>query len=324
MNRKILYVTSSGTGTVATHNMGWFHNFESVPHEMRVHEIICNKEGLHTVGPEEVSILYLIPVRTVTNNFPVTKISVMNEARSAGTPFTEVSELEFPGYINSVIRPLKQPFRKTRLVDFVESSSSEKATFNEIEELITKVNRYLAELSPRWSRNDYVPQLVGRSRVQINPGRLQFPNNEYIYTIPLFGPKLRKLLGLYEYGTPEFKKSMFDFIYKREPAILNGPVSEDHFIDHFFTVKCNLVQNKISEGDEFGILFAWIKNPELQTDVIHIKNKSDCWIPVEKIPHIKHMKIIIGTSTDQLASFVDDFTLVVIELRRRGWKELST
>lgn len=323
MTRKIIYVTSSSFGTFATHDLGYPHNFERTPHEMRVNEIICNKENLYTVGPETVRMLYLIPANTVTNNFLTIMESVINEARSTGETVTEVKKTLFPGYINSLVKVLPQPFRKTRLADYLESN--DKATFNEIDDLISKVNRYLAETSPRWSKVDLVPQLMGRSSIRINPGILKFPNNEFIYTIPLFGPQLRRLLGLHDFDSNEFNKSVLNFIQKKEPNIENGLVSQDHFIDHFFTVRCNLVQNKLNDGmKDYGILFAWRKDPERQTDVVHIKNKSKCWIPCEKISSFRELRLIIGTSTDRFASFLDDYTLVVIELRPRKWKEQST
>lgn len=311
---KFIYVTSTALGTIAIQDLGYTHNFETVPHEMRVHEIICNTEGFHTVGPEEVRMLYLLPNNTETNSFTDVKQIFASAENNSNITVVDVGN-EYPGYSNSVITNMKEPFRKTRIADFVESSSTERATFNEVDELIEKVNKYLLQNCPRWGRNDTAPQLSGRNKVLVTPGRLRFRNQEDVHLIPLFGPRLREILGLYDHGSAELKKGILDFIQGRETFIENALVSEDHFIDHYFTVRCDIVKNKLNQGmTNYGILFSWLKDPERQIDVNHIVNTTDGWIPVEQ-GRFKELRIIIGTSTNRLASFVDDYTLIVIEIR---------
>lgn len=320
-----IYVTASyghAFGTFATHDFGETLDFESQLHEMRLLEIIYNQEASQRITPEAVHILYLIPDDVKgSSRLLDTKRYITDKADSEGRQVTDVTL--YDGYKSSILENLGRKYQGKYLYEVREPEDQNEpfsSNFNQVDELVSSLNDYLVSIGIKLTRSDSIPKVQGHDKISMVPGKI-LVGDKVVYAIPVFGPQVRHTLNLPGFNTPEFDQQIRGIIDGRYEVFRGGFVNKEPFEDHFYTIRCNMVQNKLNQ--ENGILFAWLKDPRKVSKITHIKNKTDCWIPVKK-GKFHEIQLIIGTSSDTMARFDDDYMLAVIEIRPREWKEQST
>ena len=329
MTSKFVYLTTSEIGTIAQHDFGETFDFESEPHEMRLHELIYNSYESLLIGPEKVLMLWIIPDdkgdETTMKNV---RDSVIGHAVLAGRTCGFIES--FTGYSNILFEEVSERIKPTYLSDFREilqrgqTNAFPVTRFNAVQDLIEKINYFLSHVSPRWSREDSVPKLYDfQDQIHIIPGEILLNDKRKISLIPVFGSSIARILSLPEFPSEELMNNVKQFTQGKQVSMKGGIIDKDPFLDHFYIMRCNICQNKDGDPDDSGTVFSWLKDPSNVSKICHVRNKSDCWIPVEK-KKIHDMQIIIRTSTGAPLAFTDDYTLAVFEFRPTVWKEQST
>ena len=319
---KFIYLTSSEFGSVASHDFDETFDFETEPHEMRLHEIVYNQDEKLKIYPERLRLLYLIPSdKEGEKTMAEICRNIVNKAHSEGRHASQIMNL--PGYEFAMYEEVgrKKPtgFTTEFFDDYGRGKSFPMTRHDSLKELVEIINHLLLEVSPIWNLGDSAPRLTfTKDRIRITPGVLQQPHRRNIYVLPSFGPQILRVLSLPELHIP----LMQAFTRGEITSVVGKEVVMDNYIDHFYIIKCNIIQNETQEKDGYGILFSWLKDFTRSSQITHIKNESKCWVPVTK-SKVHEMQIMILRSDNQLASFNDNYTFAVIEIRPRKWKEVS-
>lgn len=330
---KFLYVTSKAHGTFATIDFDGILDFETEPHEIRLNEIIYNQEEKRKLGPEEIQVLYLIPDDVEGGSV---MLDCKRQVKDLPDPVIKASQDvgTYPGYSNSVLVTLRRMYKgrylhEIRHYEGSNDKSLARVRYDMIEDVTHSLNHFIRGAELKLARGDSTPIVRGLTKIRITPGKI-VRGSQTILIVPVFGPQISQILNIPSFNTTKFNDEISNLISSEsvqgsERVYFSGePIDREVFDEHFYTIRCDLVQNTVNEGmTDYGILFAWLKDSTKVSHLAHVKNESDVWIPVKK-KKFSEAKIIIGTSAEKFAFFNDDYTLIILELRPREWKELST